>query len=131
MNNFINYPMRLTYVGGSVNVLFYKVANKKCIHCGLCIKNCQKKNISFDKKGNVKFGTHCLMCMACTLNCPTDAIRMGLFNSWRVNKPYNFDEIEKIELKEPVITEDTKGFFKCYIKTYKEIKKRHEELFKE
>ena len=64
-----------------------------------------------------------------TLNCPKDAIRMGLFNSWRVNKPYNFQEIEKIELKEPVITEGTKGFFKCYIKTFKDIDNRYQELF--
>lgn len=129
INNFINYPMRLTYIGGNVNVLFYKVDSKKCVHCGLCVKNCQNKNITIDKDGKVKFGTHCLMCMACTLNCPTDAIRMGLFDSWRVNKPYNFEEIEKIELKEPIITESTTGFFKCYIKKYEEIRKRHKELF--
>ena len=56
---------------------------------------------------------------------------MGLFNSWRVNKPYDYKEIEKIELKEPIINENTKGFFKCYIKTYKKIKTRHKELFGE
>ena len=71
------------------------------------------------------------MCMNCTLNCPKDAIRMGLFNSWRVNKPYNFKEIENLELKQPIIAENTKGFFKCYIKTYKQIKTRHKELFGE
>ena len=56
---------------------------------------------------------------------------MGLFNSWRVNKPYNFSTIEKIELKEPVITEKTTGFFKCYIKTYQYINQRYKELFGE
>ena len=88
-------------------------------------------NIYRDKIGKIKFQSHCLMCMNCTLNCPKDAIKMGLFNSWRVNKPYNFKEIEKIELKEPIITENTKGFFKCYIKTYEQIKTRHKELFGE
>ena len=88
-------------------------------------------NIYRDKHGRIKFHSHCLMCMNCTLNCPKDAIKMGLFNSWRVNKPYNFNEIEKIELKEPIITKDTKGFFKCYVKTYEQIKTRHKELFGE
>lgn len=129
INNLINIPLRLTYIGGNINVLFYKVDKNKCSKCGLCIKNCQKKNIYFDKNHNIKFHSHCLMCMNCTLNCPNDAIKMGLFNSWRVNKPYNFKEIEKIKLDKPIITEDTKGFFKCYIKTYKEIRKRHEELY--
>lgn len=129
INNLINYPLRLTYIGGNINVLFYKVKKDKCIKCGLCIKNCQTNNIYFDKNGNVKFHSHCIMCMNCTLNCPKDAIRMGLFDSWRVNKPYNFSEIEKIQLEKPVITENTKGFFKCYIKTFKEIDKRYKELF--
>lgn len=128
-NNIINHFFRLTYIGGPINVLFYKVDKKKCIKCGICVKGCQMKNISFNKKGNIKFHHNCMMCMYCTLNCPKDAIRMGLFNSWRVNKPYNFSSIEKIELKEPVITEKTTGFFKCYIKTYEYINKRHQELF--
>ena len=130
INNLINYPLRLTYIGGNINVLFYKVDTNKCIKCGLCIKGCQTNNIYFDKDGKVKFHHKCIMCMSCTLNCPKDAIRMGLFNSWRVNKPYNFEEIEKIELKEPIISENTTGFFKCYKKTFKDIENRYNELFK-
>ena len=87
IHRLINHPMRLTYIGGNINVLFYKVDKKKCINCGLCIKNCQMNNIYHDKQGKIKFHSHCLMCMNCTLNCPKDAIKMGLFNSWRVNKP--------------------------------------------
>jgi ferredoxin len=128
-NNFINRCLRLTYIGGNINVLFYKVDKTKCINCGLCIDKCQMKNIYRNKKGKIKFHSRCNMCMSCTLNCPKDAIRMGLFNSWRVNKPYDFNEIEKIELKEPIITDKTDGFFKCYVKTYKDIKNRHKELF--
>lgn len=127
----LNYPMRLTYVGGNINVLFYKVDNKKCSKCGLCINKCQMNNIYKDKNGKIKFHSHCLMCMSCTLNCPNDAIKMGIFDSWRVNKPYNFNKIEQIELKSPIITDETRGFFKCYIKTYKDIKTRHKELFGE
>ena len=130
-DNLINRLFRLTYIGGPINVSFYKVDQKKCIKCGICVKGCQMKNISFNKKGNIKFHHKCLMCCYCTLNCPKDAIRMGLFNSWRVNKPYNFSNIEKIELKEPVINEKTTGFFKCYIKTYQYINQRYQELFGE
>lgn len=128
-NNFFNRLLRLTYIGGNINVRFYKVNKEKCIKCGLCVKGCQMKNIYFNKKGNIAFHHKCLMCMYCTLNCPKDAIKMGLFNSWKVNKPYNFNEIEKIELTSPIITKETKGFFKCYIKTYEEINQRHKELF--
>lgn len=130
-NNFCNRMLRLMYIGGPINVSFYKVDKKKCIKCGKCVQGCQMKNIYFNKKGNIAFHHKCLMCCYCTLNCPKDAIKMGLFNSWRVNKPYDFNKIEKIELKSPIITSETKGFFKCYIKTYQEINKRHKELFKE
>ncbi|MCQ2087178.1 MAG: EFR1 family ferrodoxin [Bacilli bacterium] len=131
INNLINYPLRLTYIGGNINVLFYRVKKDKCTKCGLCVKGCQKNNIYFDKNGNAKFHSHCMMCMNCTLNCPKDAIRMGLFDSWRVNKPYNLKAIEQIELKEPIITKDTKGFFKCYIKTFEDIKRRYNEIFEQ
>ena len=129
INNLINYPLRLTYIGGRINVLFYKIDKKKCIKCGLCINKCQMHNIYKNKKGNIKFHHKCMMCMSCTLNCPKDAIKMGLFNSWRLNKPYDFNKIEKIELKEPIINKDTKGFFKCYIKTSEDIKNRQHTLF--
>ena len=129
INNIINYPLRLTYIGGRINVLFYKIDQKKCVGCGLCIDKCQMHNIYKDKKGRIRFHTHCLMCMSCTLNCPKDAIKMGLFNSWRVNKPYDFEKIEKIQLSGPIINKDTKGFFRCYVKTYEEIKSRHQKLF--
>ena len=41
INNLINYPLRLTYIGGNINVLFYRVNKEKCIKCGLCVKGCQ------------------------------------------------------------------------------------------
>lgn len=126
--NILNYPLRLTYIGGNINVLFYKVDNNKCIHCNKCINNCQMNNIYLDKNNNIKFHSHCLMCMNCTLNCPKDAIKMGLFNSWRVNGAYNLKQIENTKLDKPIINESTKGFFKCYIKTYKDINNRHKQL---
>ena len=129
INNLINYPLRLTYIGGNINVLFYKVDKTKCVSCGLCVKNCQMNNIYFDKNNRVKFHSRCVMCMNCTLNCPRDAIKMGLFNKWKVNGSYNFPSIEQILIESPIINKETKGFFKCYIKTYNYIQKRHKELF--
>ena len=71
------------------------------------------------------------MCMRCSLGCPTDAIRIGILDAWkwRVNGPYDFEKIKKLENKDRIITKETKGFFKCYIETYENIEKRYEELF--
>jgi len=131
LDRLTNYLFRLTYIGGKINVLFYKVDKSVCVKCRKCIDSCQTKNIYLGKKGNIKFKSNCLMCMSCTLNCPKDCIRMGLFNSWRVNRPYDFSKIRLLDLKEPYIKETTTGFFKCYVKTYKDIKRRHIELFNE
>ena len=65
------------------------------------------------------------MCMRCSFFCPTAAIDIGFLQGWKVNGRYDFDKIREIKLETPVITKDTKGFFKCYIET------RYEELFGE
>lgn len=129
IHKIVSFFVRLQYIGGPINSFFYKVDKKKCVDCGKCIKECPVNNIYKDKNGRIKLHHQCLMCMRCSLYCPKDAFKIGLFNSWRVNKPYNFEEIKQLEKKNPVITKDTKGFFKCYIETYENIRKRHEELF--
>lgn len=48
-------------------------ANKNCISCGLCWKQCPSKNIS-EKNGKPKFGFNCSMCMRCIYKCPVHAI---------------------------------------------------------
>ncbi len=37
-----------------------------------------------------EFGKDCLMCMRCSFFCPKNSIKIGLFNSWRVNGEYSF-----------------------------------------
>ena len=32
------------------------------------------------------------MCQRCIMYCPRQAIKVGMFNSWRVDKPYAFVE---------------------------------------
>lgn len=119
------------YIAGDINSFLYKVDMKKCIGCGLCIKNCPKKNIYKDEKGNIKFHHDCQMCMRCSFYCPVDAFDIGFLDDWgwRVNGGYNFKKIEGLEVKEPIITKDTEGFFECFKEKFDNIDKRYNELF--
>ncbi len=126
---------RPQYIGGDVNSFLYKVDAEKCIGCNLCIKNCPTKNIYCNDKGVISFRHNCLMCMRCSLYCPKDAIHIGFLEDWgwKVNGGYDFRKIEKIEYDpaKPYITDRTEGFFKCYIRTYRNINRRHKEIFPE
>ncbi|MCQ3035677.1 MAG: EFR1 family ferrodoxin [Bacilli bacterium] len=121
--------VRLQYIGGPINALFMKTYKDKCNGCGLCIKQCPVHNIYKDKKGRVKFHKHCIMCMRCTLHCPKDAIKFGLFASWKVNGKYDLKKIREMDTEGQYITEKTEGFFKCFIKTYNYIDTRYNEIF--
>lgn len=124
---------RPQYIGGDINSFLYKVDMTKCIGCDLCIRRCPTRNIYHGSDGTVRFRHHCLMCMRCSLYCPKDAIHIGFLEDWgwKVNGGYNLSAIEKMPAGEPVITENTKGFFKCYIETYAKINSRHKEIFGE
>lgn len=124
---------RPQYIGGDVNSFLYKVDADKCINCDLCIKRCPTKNIYRGEDGTIRFHHNCLMCMRCSLFCPKDAIHIGFLEDWgwKVNGGYDFNKIEKIKYDHPYITEQTTGFFKCYVRTYKMINERHKELFGE
>ncbi len=119
------------YIGGDVNSFFYRVDMDKCRDCGLCVRSCPTGNIYKAADGSLKFHHHCLMCMRCSFYCPADAIHIGFLEQWgwKVNGPYDFKRIEKIEPDGPVITPDTRGFFHCYVETYARIDRRHRELF--
>ena len=142
LNNYeskINEPVKLKLIsrfytlqrlGGPVNSLFYKVDYTKCVKCNKCMDNCPVHNIAF-KNGKYKFGRKCLMCMRCSFYCPENAIKIGLYDKWRVNGEYDFKNIKNNEdLKLPFITEKSTGFYECFIKTFKEIDKRYMEIKK-
>lgn len=116
-------------IGGDVNSFLYRVDKEKCVKCGLCAKNCPKENIRI-ADGKVKFGHSCDMCMRCSFYCPTDAIRIGFLEGWRVNGAYDFAGIEQdTSPARPYITKDSKGFYKCFIAYFDNINREHEQLF--
>lgn len=46
----------------------------ECTKCGLCLRNCPHKNITFEN-GHAVFHTYCMMCARCIHICPKNAIR--------------------------------------------------------
>lgn len=112
-------------IGGDVNSFLYKVDKKKCINCMKCVRQCPHENI-YVKNGMIRFHHHCDMCMRCSFFCPTDAIHIGFLQGWKVNGPYNYKGIEADN--SPVveyINENSKGFYKCFIKYFNQIDKEH------
>ncbi|MGN0804124.1 MAG: EFR1 family ferrodoxin [Candidatus Coproplasma sp.] len=90
MGHFFAFVMRIEYWGFHFNGLFYK-ARKGCIGCGKCARECPVGNIEM-KDGKPDFKSHCIMCARCSFNCPVNCIRIGLFDSWRVNGAYSFKD---------------------------------------
>lgn len=81
---------RIEHWGGRVNGKKYAV-NDSCLHCLKCVRDCPVHNIRFDGKA-FEFGKECLMCMRCSFNCPKNAIKIGMFDKWKVNGDYAFRE---------------------------------------
>ena len=116
-------------VGGNVNSFLYKIEKDKCIKCMKCVKECPHANI-YVKKDKIKFHHHCDMCMRCSFFCPTNAIKIGFLEGWKVNGAYNFKELEKLGPPEkPYITEQSKGFYSCFIKYFADIDREYKEIF--
>jgi ferredoxin len=47
--------------------------SKDCNQCGLCMRNCPKKNIRM-LNGSPKFGFDCMWCLKCIYACPRNAL---------------------------------------------------------
>lgn len=90
LGHLFNWVLRIEHPGAHINGWFYKVKGD-CIGCGLCAKNCPVDNITM-KDGKPKFGAHCAMCARCSFNCPKNCIKIGLFDSWRINGAYSFKD---------------------------------------
>lgn len=127
--NTASFFVAIQKIGGDVNSFLYTVDHKKCTRCGKCIRACPQKNI-YEKNGKIRFHHHCDMCMRCSFYCPTDAINIGFLQGWKVNNPYDYNEIEAdTSPVRPYITKDSTGFYKCFIKYFALINKEHQKLF--
>ena len=119
MDRLFAWVLRIQWFGGRLNGKFYKVETKKCITCLKCIKECPSHNI-YIKDGKIKFKGGCLMCQRCVMYCPKHAIKVGMFNSWRVDQPYTFKEAPYQKEKKPNYCK------KNYIKYFKTSEERIE-----
>lgn len=56
--------------------LNFKIDTEKCIHCGLCVKDCVANVLEFDdtRCPSVKSGHRCIGCQHCFAVCPVGAI---------------------------------------------------------
>ena len=115
-------------IGGNVNSFLYKVDKEKCIKCNKCVNNCPHNNI-YIKNDKIKFHHHCDMCMRCSFFCPTNAIKIGFLEGWKVNGEYQFKKIENDEsLSSDYIDDNSKGFYKCFIKYFKFIDDEYKKI---
>lgn len=78
----------------------FKVDEKKCIHCGLCIKDCMSKVFNFDENNIPKVTSgkenSCIKCQHCLSVCPVGAISIFDKNSddsSAFKHDYNSDEL--------------------------------------
>ena len=71
------------------NGRLFRVANKKCVRCMKCVRECPTGNVTF-RDGKFAFGQNCVGCVRCSFNCPKGAIHIGLIDFMRVNGPYDF-----------------------------------------
>lgn len=127
--NLASFFVGIQKIGGNVNSFLYKVERDKCVDCGLCVKNCPHGNI-YRKNGKIKFHHHCDMCMRCSFFCPTNAIRIGFLQGWRVNGAYDFKGIEEdTSPLRPYITKESRGFYRCFVSYFEEIDREHAALF--
>lgn len=88
--HFFAWVLRVEHGGAHLIGVAYK-ANKNCIGCGICAKNCPVGNIKM-KNGKPRFGGKCTICARCSFHCPKDSIKIGLLNGWRVNGEYSFKD---------------------------------------
>ena len=126
--NFAAFFVGIQKIGGNINSFLYSVDKDKCINCNKCMNSCPHDNI-YIKDGRIKFHHHCDMCMRCSFFCPTNAIKIGFLQGWRVNGDYHLKAIENDSSPiKPYITKDSKGFYKCFINYFKWIDKEYSKI---
>lgn len=112
--------VRIVWIYGQLQGPFMHVSKKKCISCMKCVKVCPMNNITYTGKG-FKFGTNCALCVACSFNCPKNAISIGLLNGWKVNGSYSIEKkAADKSIRFPAFTEELRGVRRwLYYKYYR------------
>ena len=122
--------MGIQKAGGAINSFLYRVDEEKCIQCGLCVKNCPEKNIRFEEgRGEVRPQVRYVACAVPSTARGTPCASAFL-EGWRVNGDYGLRALDEAGPPEkPYITEESRGFYKCYIKYFAKIDEEYERLF--
>ena len=70
-------------------------AKKGCTQCGLCVRECPKKNIKMITEGKIHFGFKCIMCMRCIYKCPVQVITPRISKFIPISKGYSISNYLK------------------------------------
>jgi ferredoxin len=68
--------------------------NWNCSKCNLCINNCPKNNIVYNKS-KIQFENHCEGCLKCIYNCPNKAIYSKIFSFVFLKNGYSIKSYEE------------------------------------
>ena len=74
-------------------------ASKACNQCGLCVRNCPKKNIRM-KNGRPKFGFRCLWCLKCIYSCPRKALIPRILKFSVLKRGFDIKQMNKVASQE-------------------------------
>lgn len=118
----LSYVLRIEWPYSRLQGPHMKVDLRKCVHCGLCVRDCPFGNIK-TVNGKFVFGKNCALCMRCVMHCPKEAISIGILNGWRVSGAYRFKSIDKNHTDINFTKENKKGRWKLYQGYYKRLDK--------
>jgi len=62
------------WLAGRVYSRAFRVDAGTCAACGLCVQQCPTGNIARREEAGLLRGSNCLLCLACEMNCPQEAI---------------------------------------------------------
>ena len=75
-------------------------ASSACNQCGLCIRNCPRKNIHFKNK-LPKFGFRCIWCLKCIYSCPSNALSPAFGKFAVFENGYNIHKLKEKATQNP------------------------------
>lgn len=121
-NHMVSGIVRIIWPFSHLHGPAFKVDSKKCIKCQKCINNCPCNNIYINKKGVIRFHTNCSLCVRCSFLCPTNAIKIGWLNNWKVNGDYKVEKLLKDEsLNDNALELCSKKMYKVYHKYFEKL----------